>query len=85
MPKQYYAVYFCDPIKRIRTAALILDTDKFPPDQVTVSQLSRLFPYSEAPKMKRLIMMHAKNTWAEAWSDVQRLVNGDASKATEEK
>jgi hypothetical protein len=74
--KKYYAIYFCDPIKRIRTAALIVDTEKFPLN-TSIQAYSRLFPYSEAPKMKRFVSMHPKSTWDEAFNAVQNLLNNN--------
>ena len=48
------------------TAGLIMPYDKV--KHSTITELSRAFPYSEAPKMKRLDISPAYETWEEAFN-----------------
>lgn len=47
------------------TAGLVLELDKF--EDMSVEELSRLFPYSESLKMQRLIRSKSYPTWEEAF------------------
>lgn len=75
----YYGLYFCDPKTQERTACLILNDAEHPTSK-SVSEFSRLFPYSEAPKMKRMVMTRSFKTWDEAWNHCQRLLNNSEVK-----
>lgn len=48
------------------TAGLVLDTDKF--NALSIQDISRMFPYSEALKMKRLQASRNYPTWVEAFA-----------------
>ena len=67
--KEYYKLWFSghdeygDPAS---TAGLVLDTHKFPLD-TPITELSRLFPYSEAGKMHRVHRSPLFDTWEEAF------------------
>lgn len=74
---KFYGIYFCDPVKKTRTACLILNTNEHDPDQMTVSKYSRLFPYSEASKMKRFVMTHYFDSFEKTFEHVQKLLNTD--------
>ena len=67
--KHFYAVWFSNGNER--TAKLIVNTEQFPFGHTSVSEYSRLFPLYEAPKMKRLLMNHPRETWEQAWNDAQ--------------
>jgi hypothetical protein len=48
------------------TAGLIIETRKL--EQMSVREVSRLFPYYEAGKMKRLQVSPQYQTWEEAFN-----------------
>ena len=48
--KQYYKVWFSKGLDE--TAKLVVDTDLFPVGKTSITAYSRLFPYSEAGKMR---------------------------------
>jgi hypothetical protein len=66
MPKQFYRIWFSNG--REDTAKLILDTERFPL-RTTIGDYSRLFPYSEAAKMKRFFRTGLYDSFAEAFND----------------
>ena len=47
------------------TAGLVLELDKF--EDMSVEELSRLFPYSESLKMQTLMRSKSYPTWNEAF------------------
>jgi hypothetical protein len=67
MPKRFYKVWFTDGTER--TAQLVVDTERYPQGKATVETYSRLFPYSETPKMKRLCMTSPYNSFEEAFNE----------------
>ena len=63
--KHFYKVWFSNGSER--TAKLIVDTFSHPIGKTGVSEYSRLFPISEAPKMKRCLIGNRYETWQEAF------------------
>lgn len=64
--KRYYKVWFSNGTET--TAKLVLDTERYPIG-TSVAEYSRLFPYSEAGKMKRLVHTSLFDSWLEAFKE----------------
>ena len=65
--KRYYKVWFTNG--KERTAQLVVDTDKFPKGKTSIETYSRLFPYSEAPKMKTFCTTGLYDSFMEAFHE----------------
>ena len=65
-PIRYYRVWFTNGSDR--TAGVVCDTKLYPMNKTTIATYSRMFPFSEAIKMKRFHMTQAFDTWNEAFN-----------------
>lgn len=63
--KHYYKVWFSNG--KERTAQLVVDTIRFPFGKTSITTYSKLFPYSESLKMKRLFTSWPKETFEKAF------------------
>ena len=61
--RQYRKIRFTGPAGA--TAGLILDTDKY--KSMSIDQMSRLYPYTEANKMHRFEVSPVYATWEQAF------------------
>jgi len=61
----FYQVWFSNGTER--TAKLIVHTSQFPIGTAP-TKYSHLFPYTEAPKMKRMIISTVYDTWDAAFN-----------------
>jgi len=65
---KFYKVWFENGSER--TSGLVLDDAKFPYNSRDVAAYSRLFPYSEAGKMRILCKSPLFETWEDAFLHV---------------
>lgn len=63
MAAKYRKVWFCNGFDR--TAALVLDSDKA--CKTPITEISRLFPIWEVPKMRHLMISPEFDTWNECF------------------
>ncbi len=63
IPQRYCTVHFSNGVEN--TARLVITEQKA--RSATIAELSRLFPFSEASKMKRCIVSQPFNSWDEAF------------------
>ena len=63
--EKYVKFYFYNPESKEKTAGLVLPADVL--KNRTITELSRLFPRSEATKMIRMLLSPEFNTWEAAF------------------
>jgi hypothetical protein len=74
--RQFYKVWFSNGTVKSpateSTAKLVIDNERLPYFGTSIAEYSRLFPVSEAGKMKRLLRTGTYNSFIEAFHDRSR-------------